>query len=401
MARCGGPRRRQDGGLAHQQRPHDGGALPADPASGAARDPHCRPVSARRPQEFTPELVRIVTRSTQSLRMDVSQARHLRLAAFQDLLRAWPGLAEAEAICDEPGAAQLGCVDEAFCDQAMACLPGLQRLTCTGFLPCMPPQRLRCLTVSLDSAASLHLGPAALEQLLVRLQPCVRLRSVTLQLWGFRWVHLRDAALAGLELPALGCLGLRFSLLKNASCDLTWLSRPRGFCAEVTVCDRLSQAGQGGVHVQRFQLTQQLAGALSGADILTLECCKEPLSEEEQRVLGVLRVQAVRLTLPTQRILVCPNAQLIHVVFQQGTSQVPQVAWQALNCACLEKVRLVLEPGMPSLAVFGFDGLPSGRPWRLEVPGVRCVAGLPRVVEQASCPGGYVLQNEAAALLWE
>ena len=345
------------------------------------------------PAFFSPAVTSLAARHWASLALDLSGAAYVRAPAFRAFLASCGALRRVTAYAGEPDDAQLACVEEALCDQAVAASPCILEYACVGFLPGALPPQLRRLAVTLDSAASLRATAAPLELLAVRLQPLTALAELHLELSGFRTIELRAEALAGLALPRLHTLRLCFQLLRGLRLDLGWLGLPRAFVLHLSVGDRLSCAAPWSVDKLRDRLLRALQVGLHSGDSLCLTRSRDSLTEPEQQQLASLCLAGLHLRLPPQTVTQLPAAESVSLEFEGDSGRVCELTWFALQ-RCTGRVSVDVCRAVPQmLRVLGFDHcLPAGRPWMLCVSGARQLEGLPAVTACEPC----MLRNRAA-----
>ena len=347
------------------------------------------------PAFFSPAVADLAARHWASLALDLSGAAYVRAPAFRAFLASRSALRRVTAYAGEPDDAQLACVEEALCDQAVAASPCILEYACVGFLPSALPPQQRRLAATLDSAASLRATPAPLELLVVRLQPLAALAELHLELSGFRTIELRAEALAGLALPQLRTLRLSFQLLRGLRLDLGWLGLPRDFVLHVSVGDRLScNTPLWAVDKLRDRLLRALQACLRPGDSLCLTRSRDPLTEpEQQQQLASLCLRNLQLRLPPQTVTYLPAAECVSLEFEGDSGRVCELTWFALQ-RCTGRVSVDVSRAVPqTLRVLGFDHcLPGGRPWMLCMSGARQLEGLPAVAGYEPC----VLRNRGA-----
>ena len=242
------------------------------------------------------------------LRHSCAALRSLHLEAERDLSRDCPEIALLQA--------------------AAAVLPGLQELSCDGFIPAALPPGL----TSLYAAAS---RGKELEALVVRCSTLERLRKLEVELYSKDPIRLRRSALTGVQLSQLELLKLDVCSTQSTAgddVDYSWLGSPRSFRVQLKVWNEHGPAPVGPYYW--VHLLRHLQGCLLPEDRLGFSVEEEGLCAEAQEALSRLRVASFTLDVPPQRLELLPAAQEVTVNFEVrqelGSGPPACLSWGAL-----------------------------------------------------------------------
>ena len=333
--------------------------------------------------------------------LHIGDAGYLRAPSFRDFLREHCTRLEDLHLNAKRDDNSTNLVSHAYLESAAAALPGLPRLTCSGFIPAsgLPPalERLRVRDIGT--------GEHDLAALLLRLQPLQQLQEVDIESYGYH-MHLCTRELTGLQLPQLKHLQLwAAGLTAIHSWDLRWLAQqPRSFRVTLAVSDEWSDTTpEDWEDWAEMPLEQSF---LQPHDTLGFLAGSNGMSFAAQRLLHQLHLAEVEISvfagISVYWLPRAPCVKLHLLTDSEDKGKQLSISWAALTFEGARRVSVAAEDCfgqvLIELQVSGYAGphcMPDKGPWRLSIEGpFTAIRGLPPATSASK--DSYILLNQAA-----